>query len=1074
MTKIYKPLLLIAFILVCIFHVSRAQECNIIYVTPSGASSGTAGTKQNPANLLYGLSLVNGANNIIYLRAGTYNVSNPVNLVSNVKIYGGFNPQWEKTNGAESIIFRDFFNVQSNPARLVAVQGSNVSNFELHDITIKTANAIGDGISTYGLYLNACSNYELVRVKTQAGTATSALAGANGTNGLPGANGAVGLPGDEDGPCCTGGGAGASGSFGGSNAGGNGGGGGSRGTYSFPVGGSAPAGAQGSAAPGSGGGQPGLGGVGVDDRIFSTVSCPRTTMNDGTFGTNGANGLDGVNGADAIGMYTGGYFQPTIGQPGTSGTNGFGGGGGGGGGSQGYVVVIPAFPPIIPNEINNNGSGAGGGGGGEGGQAGSGATGGGGGGASFGLFVWDNGAGAIIRDCFFQAGQYGLGGAGGIGGIGGLGGNGGAGGGQLNCDVGAGGGGGTGGSGGYGGNGGKGSDGVTVAFYQDPSGTPVSVQNINNLQQPVVKVAYSGCINSPITFSTTQTGTIQWFFGAGSQPATLYGQSAVAYYTSTGEKTFTMVWNGISYTYTEFLNIINGSSPPLPQIQSTDTALCVNTSGTYTSSITADNYEWHVTGGTGNINQTIAGAGNQSINFNFTAPGDYVIYLETIDDCCGRSFKDSFEVSVEGIVQPSVVIQSIIENNNFNVCDGANVIFTAAASNAGVTPAYQWMVNGAPMGPSAPTFVYSAPSQGDQVTCEVTSTLGCSGGQAATSNGISINVIPTPVVSCSAIPGYTNEPTFFEADVTGGGLAPFTYEWNFGNNSFGSGSDVATVYPQDGSYNVQVDVTDANGCVGACNLAVLIENFLSVDFSTNVFNGCVPLPVQFSNESVNAVTYLWDFGDGYTSNDINPVHVYATPGTYNVTLNGYSQAGNLSATVNSQIAVFPSPVANFSAYPPIVGQPGQTVFFTDNSINAWTWAWNFGDPGSGANNTATIQNPGHTYAQNGNYTVTLIVTNNYGCADTVSKPGYLQVHVGIDEAENAGFAVFPNPFTDQITVQSEHPIQNIKMVDIAGKEIPLMLTGKGTGEVIIRTRGDLSAGVYMLYVDGKLFKMLTY
>lgn len=1074
MAKIYKPLILLSILILGVFTQITAQECNIIYVTPLGASSGVAGTKQNPANLIYGLSLVTGPDNIIYMRAGTYNVSNPVNLVSNVKIYGGFNPQWEKTNGSESIIFRDFFNVEPNPSRLVAAQGTNISNFELHDITIKTANAIGSAISTYGLYLNGCSDYQLVRVKILAGMATSSVAGTAGTNGVAGANGAVGGPGDEDGACCTGGGAGASGTFPGSNPGGAGGDGGARGTYSFPTGGSAPPGTIGQPAPGAGGGQPGLGGVGVDDRIFSTVSCPRTTMNDGTSGTAGANGTNGLDGAHGVATYAGGFYQPTAGQPGTSGTNGFGGGGGGGGGSQGYVLIIPAFPPIVPNEINNNGAGSGGGGGAEGGQAGTGASGGSGGGASFGLFVWNNGTNAIIKDCFFQASQYGLGGIGGTGGIGGAGGAGGIGGGQLNCDVGAGGNGGPGGVGGNGGNGGNGSDGTTLALYQDPAGVPISIQNINNLQQPVVKVAYSGCINSPITFSTTQTGTIQWFFGAGSQPATLYGQSAIAYYTTTGEKTFTMVWNGISYTYTEFINIINGSSPPLPQIQSTDTLLCINTSGTYTSSIVADNYEWHVTGGQNNINQTIIGAANQSITHNFTAPGLYTIYLETIDDCCGRSFKDSFNVEVEGIIQPNIIIQSIIETNGYNVCDGADVIFTAAAFNAGTPPTFQWMVNSNPMGTSSTTFVYSAPNQGDVVSCQVTSTMGCSTGQTATSNVIGINVIETPIISCSVVEGYTNEPTFFEADVVSGGLAPFTYTWNFGNNSFGSGSDVATVYPVSGSYNAQVDVTDANGCTGVCNLAVLIENFLSVDFSSNVFNGCVPLPVQFNNESVNAVTYLWDFGDGQTSNQINPVHVYTTPGTYNVTLNGYSQVGNLFETVNSQIAVFPSPVANFSAYPNIVGQTNQTIFFTDNSLNAWTWDWNFGDPGSGANNTSNIQNPEHTYGANGNYTVTLIVTNNYGCADTTSKPGYMQVHVGIGESENIELTVYPNPFHDLVVVKSNAPIQNIKMTDITGKAIPISIVGIGTTEISIRPSGMLAQGIYLLEVDGKLFKMLSY
>lgn len=1060
MTKIYKAFFLAFVVWIGARTETKAQECNIIYVTPFGATSGAAGTKQNPANLTYGLSLATSPQNIIYMRAGTYNVSNPVNLVSDVKIYGGFNTQWEKTNGSETIIFRDFSNVQPNPLRLVAVQGINISNFELHDLTIKTANAVGEGVSTYGLYLNGCSNYELVRIKVEAGSATNGSAGVAGINGLPGSAGSAGQNGDEDGPCCNLGGAPGSGSFPGSNPGGAGGNGGPRGTYSFPIGGSAPPGSPGFAAPGAGGGLPGLGGIGVDDRIVSLNVCPRTLINDGTAGTAGAPGLDGSNGLNGQATFAGGYFQPQAGTPGTNGTNGFGGGGGGGGGSQGYVASGFGF--------NFNGTGAGGGGGGEGGQHGTGGSGGTGGGGSFGLFLWNNGANTVIKDCFFQSGQYGLGGPGGLGGIGGNGGAGGQGGGQFNCDVGAGGNGGDGGKGGNGGKGGDGSDGISLAFYQSASGTPISVQNINSLQQPIVKVNYSACTNSPVTFSTNQTGTIQWFFGANSQPANQFGQTAVAYYTQPGEKTFTMVWNGIAYTYTEFINIISTSAPSLPQIQSSDSQLCVGATGTFSSSISADNYEWTITGGDNAINQQITGPGNQQIQYLFDVPGTYMIYLQTIDDCCGRSFVDSFQVQVEGLIQPSVVIQSIIETNGFNLCEGANVIFTATAANAGLTPGYQWFVNSVPQGSSSPTFVYTAPSQGDIVTCQVISSLGCSAGQTGLSNAIPINVIETPQVTCTSQVGFANQATFFQAEVVTGGLAPFTYHWNFGNNSFGSGSDVATVYPQAGSYNVQVDVTDDNGCTGSCNLVVLIENFLSVDFSTDVFNGCVPLPVQFTNESINAITYLWDFGDGQSSNQANPLHIYTSPGVYDVTLSGFSQEGNLSQSVVSQIAVFPSPVANFSAYPQVVGQAGQTVFFTDNSLNAWTWYWNFGDGG-----TSTLQNPQHTYTQNGDYTVTLIVTNDYGCADTTTKNGFAQVHVGVLEIENNQLRIFPNPFKNEIFIQSDLPVESIKLTDVGGKSIPVSVTGKHTQNASVRVETKIAPGMYMLEVNGRIFKVVS-
>ncbi len=1072
MNHLYRLIILVC-VVSCGFYLSgKAQDCNVIYVTPGGASSGNAGTRQNPASLTYGLSLVSGTANVLYMRAGTYNISNPVNLVSNVKIYGGFNTQWRKTNGSESIIFRDFTNVQSNPSRLVALQGNGITNFELHDITVKTANAVGTGISTYGIYLGNCSAYELVRVRIQAGTATGGLSGLSGNNGIAGAAGVPGQNGDEDGPCCNLGGAPGSGSFPGSNPGGAGGNGGPRGTYSFPIGGSAPPGTAGNSAPGSGGGLPGLGGVGVDDRIISLSACARTTMNDGTSGTPGTPGVQGIPGPDGVASFTGGWFQPASGVNGTPGTNGFGGGGGGGGGSQGYVVVIPAIPGIT-GEINSNGTGAGGGGGGEGGQGGTGGGGGGGGGASFGLFVWNNGPGGIIKDCYFQTGQFGLGGNGGLGGAGGLGGVGGAGGGQLNCDIGAGGNGGNGGNGGSGGKGGLGSDGVSMSLYQN--GTPLSIQNINNLQQPIVTVEYSGCINAPVKFSTNQTGTIQWFFGAASQPATFFGQTATAYYTATGEKTFTMVWNGIAYTYTEFLNIINGSAPPIPQIVSTDTVLCVGATGTFSSSISADSYEWQITGGSSGVNQTIIGPSNQQISFTFTQPGNYQVYLQTVDNCCGRSFRDSFDVFIDGLIQPSIAIQSIIENNGFNVCQGANVIFTATAANVANQPGYQWFLNGNPVGTGTSTLVLNSPAQGDQVSCQVTSDLGCSTGLTALSNIISINVIETPVISCSSTPGFANEPSFFDATVVSGGLAPFTYTWNFGNNSFGSGDTVATVYPVAGSYNVQVDVTDANGCTGVCNLAVLVENFLSVNFNTGgTFNGCAPLPVSFFNESVNAITYLWDFGDGTTSNQANPVHVYTSPGIYDVTLSGFSQVGNLSASVTSQIAVFPRPVANFSAYPQVVGEAGQTVYFTDNSADAWTWNWNFGDPSSGAANTSNIQNPTHVYSANGNYTVTLVVTNNYGCADTTVKNGFAQVHVGVDEhAPEINIIVFPNPFAESFYIRTSQVPGEISLKDVSGKQIPLQMGNYSGTDMLISPDYRIAPGVYILQVDGQIFKLIA-
>src|SRR5690606_9715074 len=141
------------------------QSCGVIYVTPTGASSGAAGTKANPASLAYGLTLATGTYNRIWLASGTYSISQPLQLVSNTTIEGGFDAvTWIKSNATPSVIHRDNSNVIPAPANaLVGLSGNSVSNFRLQDLTIQVDNANTPQTSVYGIHLNGCSNYNIVR-----------------------------------------------------------------------------------------------------------------------------------------------------------------------------------------------------------------------------------------------------------------------------------------------------------------------------------------------------------------------------------------------------------------------------------------------------------------------------------------------------------------------------------------------------------------------------------------------------------------------------------------------------------------------------------------------------------------------------------------------------------------------------------------------------------------------------------------------------------------------------------------------------------------------------------------------
>jgi PKD repeat protein len=121
----------------------------------------------------------------------------------------------------------------------------------------------------------------------------------------------------------------------------------------------------------------------------------------------------------------------------------------------------------------------------------------------------------------------------------------------------------------------------------------------------------------------------------------------------------------------------------------------------------------------------------------------------------------------------------------------------------------------------------------------------------------------------------------------------------------------------------------------------------------------IGLEVSFSNESSHSTTYIWDFGDGNTSDLDAPVHLFTAKGEYTVTLTA-SDNNNATNTYSSVLEVG-FPMAGFT----YVGNQG-TVVFTNSSNNATSYLWDFGD---GA--TSTEENPTHIFASGGNYKVTL-------------------------------------------------------------------------------------------------------
>lgn len=230
------------------------------------------------------------------------------------------------------------------------------------------------------------------------------------------------------------------------------------------------------------------------------------------------------------------------------------------------------------------------------------------------------------------------------------------------------------------------------------------------------------------------------------------------------------------------------------------------------------------------------------------------------------------------------------------------------------------------------------------------------------------------------------------------------YQWDFGD-----GSPVTTdpspshIYGKPGTYYLRLTASDGQ-CSDVFKRTIRISALPQAAFTSDVQNGCGLMMVTFQNLSNNASCYLWDFGDGTFSTEKNPTHRYKSDKSpYNVKLTSYGEFGCYDVTLQAQyIKVSQPPVASFEILPnDIIKVPDFTFSFKNISEGkVKRYEWEFGD-----GSISSEESPSHTYREPGEYNVSLIVTTEAGCSDTLSKvariegvPGYLYVPSGFEPA----------------------------------------------------------------------------
>lgn len=539
----------------------------------------------------------------------------------------------------------------------------------------------------------------------------------------------------------------------------------------------------------------------------------------------------------------------------------------------------------------------------------------------------------------------------------------------------------------------------TISFLQNPSVTyfrpgtyavKLVVTNAAGNRDSIIKAQYitiyalpvvaftatptRGCYPLPVQFtdnSSAGSGTINswfWDFGDG---ITSTQQNPNHVYNSSGNYNVSLIItnsNGCTKTLTKPNYIATGAGLNALFTNSTPTGCIVPETISFQNLSSGSGtlgYLWNF--GDGNTSTA------SQPTHTYTSPGNYVARLIVTNNTgCVDTFFHPTSINI-GVLRASFSAPNTI-------CAGT--AFSLTTTTVPTPVAVRWNFGDG----TSSTDINPVKLYNNSGTYNIKLIVGT--GNCADSTTKTITVKPRSVTAFTGSP-LTGCSLPHTVNFTNSSTSAISYNWSFGDGSSSTDVSPAHTYTSAGNYTVTLITTNANGCTDTLRKT----DYVKIQRPQVVINnlpqrGCSPLTWTFDATitSTEPVTeYLWNFGDGSTSTQVNPTHVFPT-GSYDIELIITTASGcKDTVRVVSGIVASPKPRSNFSATPRDACAKS-TIQFTDESVGDVTeWLWFFGDGSSG-----TDQNPGHVYSDTGYFTITLIVSNN-GCKDTLIRTNYIHI-----------------------------------------------------------------------------------
>ena len=501
----------------------------------------------------------------------------------------------------------------------------------------------------------------------------------------------------------------------------------------------------------------------------------------------------------------------------------------------------------------------------------------------------------------------------------------------------------------------------------------VTINNYIQIVEPVanfVGAPIMGCIPLTVNFNDLSTSvepivSWQWDFGDGN---TVNAQNPSHIYTVPGAYTVTLIITNASGCTDTLVrpNYIQVGTPPVACFSVNPGFACVNAPVNFTNcSTNATGYFWDFgDGGTSTAVNPV---------YAYQDTGCFTVTL----------IASNFGCTDDTIITNVICIGPPVAQFALNPQIGCAVPHTVFFTDQSILPdTWFWdFGDGATSTAQNPIHTYTTTGN-FTITLTVTDTVnGCSDQATAT---VSVSI---PVANFSAANVFGCGPlTVNFTDLSTGAS---TWAWDFGDGSTSNAQNPTHTYQNSGNYTVTLTVTDANGCTDTHTLTNFVQVIgPNVNFTADTLSGCDSLLVNFTDATIPGApitSWLWDFGDGNTSNLQNPSHLYFT-GNFTVSLTVTDLDGCTRTFTRPLYISVTEPIAGFTVNDTITCA-GVALQFTNTSVGAGlTYLWDFGD---GTGSTAT--NPSHVYANNGTYTVSLFIQDGNGCRDTLTMVNLVNI-----------------------------------------------------------------------------------